>query len=154
MSRPMILAAVVAAGVLLAGCGSATSAGGVRGLGETEAVASASAAVSEAAGGLQANAATEVRVINGCRIEPRTECPGADLRGADLSKERLDGANLSRANLSLTWLIGANLSYAKLYYTNLRDANLSGANLTGASLTGATWTDGRRCYAWSVGSCA
>ena len=34
-------------------------------------------------------------VINGCRIAPRTQCPGANLRHADLKAANLAGANLA-----------------------------------------------------------
>ena len=97
-------------------------------------------------------------VINGCTIEPGTECPmsdlfdadlaGADLRNADLSRTNLAFANLSDANLSgayLHWsnLSGANLSYADLSNSTLFRAYLGGSNLQGANLSGAyinLWT--------------
>ncbi len=207
MRRTMTLAVVVAVGMLLAGCGSGTSADGARGLDETEPVASASAAAStsepgtvvpgqsvmpdpsgtaeaaaessapeqddDAEGGLQANAWGYVRVVNGCRIEPWTQCAwgrlsgaalsGANLRGANLtaaslSDANLSGADLSGAHLGGAGLLGANLSGADLSGADLTNAsltyaNLSGANLSGAYLTGATWTDGRKCASRSVGSC-
>src|SRR5918996_1761239 len=65
--------------------------------------------------------------INGCRIEPQTTCPGADLAGADLFAADLHGADLS----------GANLAGAELELADLRGADLSGANLEGARLAGA-----------------
>ena len=58
-------------------------------------------------------------VINGCKLERETRCPGADLKGVDLSNMDLRSANFRGANLS-----GANLSH-----TSLRGANLDGANL-------------------------
>jgi len=68
-----------------------------------------------------------VLVINGCRIEPETQCPGADLRHADLS-----GQNLFRANFR-----GALLSRAKFNDANVKFANFDGADLTGASFEAA-----------------
>lgn len=64
-----------------------------------------------------------VLVINGCRIEPETQCPGVDLRHADLS-----GRNLFRANFR-----GALLSRAQFDDANLKFVNFDGADLTGAS---------------------
>ncbi|NCJ08388.1 hypothetical protein GS597_18120 [Synechococcales cyanobacterium C] len=84
----------------------------------------------------------EPRVINGCVIEPETDCThvGAglkykdlslvDLRGANLSGLTLHGASLRGANLS-----GANLSGAEFDMTVLTDADLSGADLTDAYFT-------------------
>lgn len=60
-----------------------------------------------------------VPLINGCKLERETSCPGADLQGANLSNMDLRSANFRGANLS-----GANLSH-----TSLRGANLDGANL-------------------------
>ena len=57
--------------------------------------------------------------FNGCVLERRAQCPGADLRGADLSNMDLRSADFKGANLS-----GANLSH-----TSLRGANLDGASL-------------------------
>jgi uncharacterized protein YjbI with pentapeptide repeats len=62
--------------------------------------------------------------INGCGIWPHTRCPGADLRGADLSARNLAGADLR----------GAKLAGADLRVANLAGANLDGANLAGARL--------------------
>ncbi len=55
------------------------------------------------------------------------ECPGCDLRGADLRGAHLIGADLRKANLQ-----GANLEEANLEGADLTDANLEGANLTGS----------------------
>jgi hypothetical protein len=65
--------------------------------------------------------------INGCVIEPYTECEGANL----------SRANLSLANLSLANLTGANLTEANLGYANLGSASLDGANLGSANLSSA-----------------
>ncbi|HNB78658.1 MAG TPA: pentapeptide repeat-containing protein [Rhodocyclaceae bacterium] len=63
-------------------------------------------------------------VINGCNIWPRTRCPGADLRHANLSARNLAGADFS----------GANLARVDLRLANVAGANFDGANLTGARL--------------------
>ena len=96
------------------------------------------------------------RVVNGCVIEPGTQCrnavlagvslvgqdmSGADLRGAilqgsDLSFIELGGADLSSANLGSVNLTGANLSGGKLF-----NANLVGARLGGAQIENVDWTD-------------
>lgn len=81
-------------------------------------------------------------VINGCVIEPYTDCTevgtglkyanlsGANLSGANLSGLTLHGASLRNANLS-----GANLQRVELDMTALTNANLTGANLTDAYFT-------------------
>lgn len=81
-------------------------------------------------------AAGAVKVINGCALEPNTQCPGVDLSRANLSGSTLGGEptgiDLTGANLS-----GANLTGADFYQTSLRGANLSGADLSGADFTEA-----------------
>jgi hypothetical protein len=88
-------------------------------------------------------AGDDVQVIMGCRIEPKTQCPGVDfyatLRGPNLAGANLKGANLVGAvfdstNLRGANLAGANLENARFWYADLRDADLTGANLTGADL--------------------
>ena len=75
------------------------------------------------------------------------DCPGCNLKDADLRQANLVGANLkganlqsadlSRANLRRANLEGADLSGATLLSANLPGANLKGADLTGADLTGS-----------------
>jgi len=80
------------------------------------------------------------------------ECPGCDLRGANLQRKVLNGAKLPRADLNgarfdeaelsaadLTgaYLFGANLSQANLRGTQLINADLRKANLSRADLQGA-----------------
>jgi uncharacterized protein YjbI with pentapeptide repeats len=89
------------------------------------------------------------RVIDGCVIQPRTECPGANLMDADLRNADLRGASLQRARLVGSAMQGANLSGADLtgadvrgyataaVFTALDGADLSGADLSGANLSGA-----------------
>ena len=72
------------------------------------------------------------KTINGCKIEPATDCRGAILVGADLSHFDLGGADLTDANLH-----GADLRSADLRNANLSGADLSGADLTNANLVGA-----------------
>ena len=93
-------------------------------------------------GGVVREAGGDVRVNDGCRIEPRTQCPGANLSRTNLEGVFLIEADLSGANLRGSLLTGAdlsaaNLSGAILWGANLSDADLSNANLTGADLTGA-----------------
>lgn len=57
------------------------------------------------------------------------ECPGCDLKNANLQGADLSGVNLERANLE-----GANLEGAKLGNANLKRANLTKANLDRADL--------------------
>ena len=75
------------------------------------------------------------------------DCPGCNLKEADLRRANLIGANLkgadlrgadlSRANLRRANLEGADLSGATLLSTNLPGANLRDADLTGADFTGS-----------------
>ncbi len=83
-----------------------------------------------------------VTTINGCKIEPNTQCEGASLqlenmRWADLQGANLSGADLSGADLSGADLEGANLSGADLSWADLSDATLRWADLSGARLDGA-----------------
>ena len=85
------------------------------------------------------------KTINGCVIEPYTECDDANLTGADLHYAVLTGADLYYAILSYANLTGADLHYAgltgaDLYYAILSFADLTAANLTYADLTGANLT--------------
>lgn len=79
-------------------------------------------------------------VINGCVLEPNTQCPGVNLSRQDLSgmdgQGKLTGINLRGANLS-----NADLSGATFFETDLRGANLNGANLAGADLENAYFYD-------------
>ena len=52
--------------------------------------------------------------INGCTIEPGTECEDADLRSANLASVDLSGSDLAGADLTEANLSGANLSGAKV----------------------------------------
>lgn len=116
---------------------------------------------------LAADATHGQTVIGKCKIEPKTQCAKADLRGAKLLNKSLSGANLSGANLEKADLDGSDLSKADLSNSNLRGASLlgtrtDGTNFAGADLSGATWTAGRdsygvpqpkQCAAGSIGSC-
>jgi uncharacterized protein YjbI with pentapeptide repeats len=106
---------------------------------------------------VDASSAFADSTINGCTIVAQptpahfTNCPAADLSGANLSRVDLSFANLRGANL-----VGADLTFAVLRRANLSNASLatcvpqpdfsvrcnaadlSHANLTRASLTGAT----------------
>ena len=76
------------------------------------------------------------QVIAGCRIEPNTRCPGANLAEADLSGANLEGAYLQDAILRGAILRGVNLRGARLSAADLSWVNLSGADLSGAVLRG------------------
>src|SRR5438552_8445857 len=105
---------------------------------------------------VDASAAFADSTINGCTIVAQptpthsTNCPGADLSGAnlsgvDLSFANMRGANLVGADLTFAVLRRANLSNASLatcvlqpdFSVQCNAASLSHANLTRASLTGA-----------------
>lgn len=83
-------------------------------------------------------------IINGCEIKPKTVCPNADLRFADLAQANLSGADLRGAKLSRADLRGANLIKADLSGADLEAADMRisllkytkffGANLRSANL--------------------
>jgi uncharacterized protein YjbI with pentapeptide repeats len=87
--------------------------------------------------------------INGCLIQPYTECIDAQLSQADLARvnltgAKLTGAHLAGADLTEAELLGVDLSYADLTGAYLAGADLTGAYLYATNLTGAdlTSTDG------------
>lgn len=86
-------------------------------------------------------AADAVQVVNGCRIEPNTRCPGADLISLTAWEADLSGADLSRANMYKVSLSGANLSGANLSRAVLWGADLVDTDLRGADLSGATFIE-------------
>jgi uncharacterized protein YjbI with pentapeptide repeats len=90
--------------------------------------------------------------INGCKIQPDTQCPGADLSGADLGAitskghpgrlpAKLSGGNFSGANFEGAYMARIDLSGADLSNANFRGANLYQATLFEANLSGANLTD-------------
>ncbi|NMF86281.1 pentapeptide repeat-containing protein [Nodosilinea sp. P-1105] len=100
----------------------------------------------------------EPLVINGCVIEPNTDCThvgqglkykdltNADLQGADFSGLTLHGSSLRGANLSQANLQGVEFDMAALVDANLSDANLTDAyfslsDVTGVNLQGAILTN-------------
>jgi hypothetical protein len=76
-------------------------------------------------------------VVNGCIIQPYTQCDGVDLHNADLHQAALSYADLVATNLNGATLAGANLAYANLATAKLQVASLAGANLTNANLADA-----------------
>lgn len=96
------------------------------------------------------SAAGGVKVINGCALQPNTQCPGADLRRADLSGVSIltgepTGIDLTGANLRGADLRGADLYQTSLRGADLSDADLSGADLTEAITTGADFSRAKYC---------
>lgn len=102
------------------------------------------------------------------RLTATNNCPGCDLRNADLHGARLkqavlEGANLMGANLEGADLQGAVLDDAGMEKAVLKKAILSGASLdhatiddadlNGALLDDTTWVDGKICKKGSVGVC-
>ena len=104
--------------------------------------------------GSQTPSGQEGTVVAGCRVEPNSNCRGANLAGADLHAANLSGADLQGANLEGTNLDGANLTNAnlngaKVWYTNLQGADLTGATtvraeFANANLINATCPDGSK----------
>lgn len=93
--------------------------------------------------------------IGDCEIRKKAQCPGADLRDADLgvitraghhvarfaanmNGANLRGANLEGANLVQVKFEGADFRDANLRYAHMVGAYLYQADLRGADLTGAT----------------
>lgn len=87
----------------------------------------------------QAGADTLISV-DGCRIEPGTACPSADLAGVNLSGANLGYAFLAGSDFTGSNLTGVNLSGASLESVDFTRANLTGTNFTGADITYAEFT--------------
>ena len=79
------------------------------------------------------------KTVNGCKIEPATDCRGADLVGVDLSKSQLSAADFTDAELRGANLRGANLNWANLSNADLRGSNMRESILSGAILRGARY---------------
>ena len=58
-------------------------------------------------------------IINGCTLAEHSQCPGANLRGVNLSNQDLRGMNLAGADLR-----DADLRHAQLDLANLEKAQL------------------------------
>ena len=91
-------------------------------------------------------------VINGCEIKPKTVCPNADLRFADLSQANLSGADLRGAKLTRADLRGANLiradlSGADLEAADMRISLLKHTKFIGANLRSANFEFARAMQA-------
>ena len=78
-------------------------------------------------------------IINGCKIEPATDCRGVNLVGADLSNSELSAADFTGAVLRGADLRGANLNWANLSKADLRGSNMRGSILSGAILREARY---------------
>lgn len=155
MTARSMWAGIAAAGlVVLAACGSGTSAGGARGLEADAASASASAAAPEssAEGEVRmdepANADQGPRRVGNCEVAPWKNCSGQDLTGGDFSWGDLRNANFAGANLT-----NANFEQANLFKADFSGANLTGARFDRAGLMWTIWNDGAVCAWNSVGRC-
>jgi len=90
------------------------------------------------------------------RLKTTLQCPGCDLREAQLAGLELQNAQLQNADLAGAVLYGTNLSGADLTGAILNDADLEMANLEGAigATLGAAKTDERtKCPDGSAGPC-
>jgi uncharacterized protein YjbI with pentapeptide repeats len=90
------------------------------------------------------------------QLKKTLQCPGCDLREAELGFFQAENAQLQNADLSGAVLYGSNLRGADLTGAILNDADLELADLTGA--TGATLaaakTDSRtKCPDGTAGPC-
>lgn len=148
MSPALRLITTVSAGfilsLLLGGCATASSEAAL-GLGADEALSSR---IYRPPADVQFE--DGILIWNGCRIEPRTSCPGADLRGANLNGANLRHAYLEGANLRGASLVGADLTRADLRGANLMFADLFLAvmfqtNIIHADARGAHFTRARYC---------
>jgi uncharacterized protein YjbI with pentapeptide repeats len=109
MTRRLVLVVAIAlfGAAVASACGDDSSGGGAEGDGKT---------------------------VNGCKIEPNTDCQGVDLSAQDLEDVDLTGANLRGANLARADLRNADLENADLERANLDGADLSDSDLTEANL--------------------
>ena len=90
------------------------------------------------------------------QLKKTLQCPGCDLREAELGGVPLQNAQLQNADLSGAVLYGTDLRGADLTGAILNDANLEMADLTGAigATLGAAKTDSRTtCPDGSAGPC-
>lgn len=90
------------------------------------------------------------------RLKSTLQCPGCDLREAQLAGLELQNAQLQNADLAGATLYGTNLRGADLTGAILNDADLEMANLEGAlgATLGAAKTDSRTtCPDGSMGPC-
>jgi uncharacterized protein YjbI with pentapeptide repeats len=69
------------------------------------------------------------QTINGCDIKPNTNCPAANLAGANLTNANMPGSNLTQANLTGSTLNGANPTH-----TDLSRGSLVGVKAQGVIL--------------------
>ena len=76
-------------------------------------------------------------VIGGCNIVQFTQCPNADMSGANLSNYNLTAANLYGAKFRSDTLDGTDFSYAYMQGVDFTNATLNGVNFTAAVLAGA-----------------
>lgn len=95
---------------------------------------------------------TVVSAVGECDVAPGAECPGADMRGVDLSEIMYDytnvgrpggvlkGANLRGADFTGAKLHGVEFTAADLRDAIMRDADLSSTYLYQADLRGADLT--------------
>ncbi|WP_225886412.1 pentapeptide repeat-containing protein [Leptolyngbya sp. PCC 6406] len=84
------------------------------------------------------SSSAEIREINGCVIEPGTDCTHVE---TGLKYKDLNGVDLSGANLSGITLHGSSLRGANLRGANLRGTEFDMAVLTDADLSEADLTD-------------
>lgn len=90
------------------------------------------------------------------QLKKTLQCPGCDLREAELGGLQLQNAQLQNADLSGAVLYGSDLRGADLTGAILNDADLEMADLTGAigATLGAAKTDDRtKCPDGSAGPC-
>ena len=90
------------------------------------------------------------------KLKTTLQCPGCDLREAQLGGLQLQNAQLQNADLAGAFLYGADLRDADLTGAILNDADLEMADLTGAigATLGAAKTDDRtKCPDGSAGPC-
>ncbi len=86
------------------------------------------------------------RVIDGCKVQPLTQCPGKnfskqDLHGANFGGANLRAANFTGANLAGTNFAGSDLEGALFTNANLTKANLDGSDIWYADMTGTIFSE-------------
>ena len=86
------------------------------------------------------------RVIDGCKIEPLTQCPGKNFSHQDLHGANFGGANLRAANFTGANLTGANFAGSDVQgalFTNadLTKANFNGSDIWYADMRGTTFKE-------------
>jgi uncharacterized protein YjbI with pentapeptide repeats len=80
--------------------------------------------------------------VNGCVLQPYTQCPGRNLQGASIYRIRVDRSNFAGASFN-----NAKVTYSDFSYSDFTNAGLYGATLENTSLEGSKFPGADLQYA-------